>query len=140
MTETFPDIEQALYTKLAATAGVTSLVGGTVSPRIYSHQAPANVSRPYLLYYEASTVIPNRTPHHDIDSVYRVEAVADTRAGAEALRGASYTALHNQALTVSGFANYQLEADGARALLDNVDGKQVYRRITDIRIRLSKEG
>lgn len=140
MTDLLPDIDQALYTALCAGTAVTMQVGGTTAPRIYNHQAPAGVSRPFILFYEASTVVPNRTPHHDLDSLYRVEVVADTRATAEAIRGATYAALHRQTLTVSGYSNYQLEATRNTSLVDNIDGKQVFRRVMDVRIRLSKEG
>lgn len=137
----YPNIETALYSRLATDASIAALVGGTASPRIYSHQAPSGAARPFVLFYEATSTLTNETPRLDINHIYRIEANAATRAAAESLKGAIFTALHEVELTgITGYSNFRLVCERHTALIENISGGQVYRRIGDYRIQLSKEG
>lgn len=129
-----PGVETALYATLSGNSGVAALV----STRIYNPQAPAGVDLPYLLFYLASGLMPNQSPRLDINDVYRVEAVGSTRAQAEAVFNAAFTALHLQALTLTGWTNYWLACERRTILIDNLEGRQFFRRIGDFRIKADK--
>lgn len=130
-----PAVEAALFSRLATDAGVTARVG----QRIYNLQAPSGEPRPYLVFYLASGLLPRLTARLDTNDVYRVEAVADTRAAAEALRGAVFAALDSQPLTLAGFSNYWLKAERTTTLTETRDGQQIWRYITDYRVRTSAQ-
>jgi len=74
-----------------------------------------------------------------INLVYRVEAIAETKAGAVALDSAISSALHEQELTISGWQNYVLDRENTyRPPVENLEGRQVYRVGAYYRIRLVK--
>lgn len=132
----FPSLDTALYQKLASTSGVTSLVGGTASPRIYEAQAPAGTSMPYVIFYLASGITENDNPSQGINDIYRVEARATSRASADALLSALHDALHRQDLTVSGWTNFYTSVERRQNFVDTVSSQQFWRRILDVRFRL----
>lgn len=126
-----PAVETALYTTLSGNSGVLAGVG----TRIYNPQAPAGTGLPYLLFYLASGLMPNWTPALFVDDVYRVEAVGRTRAEAESVFNAAFTALHLQTLTISGWSNYWTACEQIVTRVDIIEGTQFYRRIGDFRIK-----
>lgn len=133
----YPDVETALYSKLSGTAALTALVG-TTTPRIYNPQAPANTTLPYCIFYLASGLMPNQSPRLDINNVYRIEGVGSTRAQAEDVFEAVFTALHLQTLSLTGWGVYWMVLESARSMVENVDGTQYFRRIAEIRIKADK--
>lgn len=130
-----PNVGAALYTRLTEAAPVAALV----SARVYEAYIPGKVARPRLVYYLASGRTPHTTARGDIDDVWRVEAQADTRAGAEALWKAVQDALNNQALPFAGWATYWCRSEGTARITDLIEGGALWRYITDFRIRVSEE-
>lgn len=87
--------ETALFTLLAASAGV----GALVADRIYPDTAPQDVERPLVVYGRSGTDI-ERTIGGTVvatRTTLQVSCYADTRAGAEAVADAVDTALTTSA-------------------------------------------
>lgn len=138
MSSTLPAMEEALYSKLQQDAGVAALIGGTAAPRLYNLMAPSGVTRPHIIFYLGSGLVSNTSPRDDMNDVFRVEAVGDTRQTADTLRGAIYTALHGQELTITGWSNYLLQAERKTTIVETAEGRQYWRYIVDYRIRVDK--
>jgi len=109
-----------------------------VGTRIYNPQAPAGTDLPYVLFYLASGVMPNWNPQLFIDDVYRIEGVGATRATAESTFNAVFTALHLQAFTLTGWSAYWVACERVTTLVENLAGKQYFRRVGDFRIKADK--
>lgn len=126
----FTIIETGLYSKLSTSAG--TVLFGT---RIYADQAPASVTYPYILFFHVGGGEENLNPQGSFDVLYQVEcwgtALADARNG-QAYAG---SALHYQTLTFSGHTNFWTEQQDFIRSVENVDGKQIYRRGATYRIR-----
>lgn len=133
-THTYPTVEAALYSALSGATALTTLV----STRIYNPQAPANIVIPYVVFYLASGSMPNQSPRLDINNVYRLEGVGTTRAQAEDVFEAFFTALHLQPLSLTGWGVYWLVFESVRSLVDTVEAKQYFRRIGDLRLKADK--
>lgn len=130
-----PNVDAALYTKVTGDAGVAALVG----TRVYYGQAPAGSEMPRVIFAWAGGGEQNTCPRRMINLVYRVEAIAETKAGAVALDSAISSALHEQELTISGWQNYVLDRENTyRPPVENLEGRQVYRVGAYYRIRLVK--
>lgn len=130
-----PAVEAALFGRLASDTGVTARVG----QRIFNLTAPAGEPRPHIIFYLGSGQLPRLTPRLDTNDVYRLEAVADTRAAADALRAAIFAALDGKALTLAGASNWWLMAERTVTLVETREGKQIWRYITDYRVRTSAQ-
>ena len=127
----YPDISKALFEKLTGTGAVTALV----STRIYDQYVPLGIARPYVVFYHAGGGPGNTVPRETIDTVFRVEAVGEDNPTTKAVFNAVFAALHGQTLTISGWSNYWTKVDGVRTLVDQVDGKQLHRRMADVQIK-----
>lgn len=136
---TLIDIDGAIYTKLKATSAVTALVGGTAVPRIYMQQAPSSATLPYVIFYLNSGGVANLTPREDFNVTYRIEAVADTRQGAQSLSEACFGALHRESVTVTGWSNFYARVDNMVSMVDNQDARQYYRKIFDVDLMFVKD-
>lgn len=130
---TIVDLDAALSTKLLATSSVTALV----STRIYGGQAPAKTTLPYLVFQSASGMFDNTTPHQDMNNLYRLTAVASTRAAAYAIIAACHDALHHNSLSLSGWTTFQLVQENILSFVDNVEGTLFFRVVGEYRIRAS---
>lgn len=131
---TVPNIDAGLYAKLVATSALTALV----STRIYNLQAPQGTTIPYVIFYLASGLPDNRTPHQDMNSIYRVECVSNiSLSAAYAIQTAVHNALHRSTLTITGWSVFQMQQENQAHFIDNVEGLQVWRVIGDYRIRAS---
>lgn len=131
----YPDLDAALYGKLSGDATIITLVG----TRISYMQAPPKQTLPYIIYYEAATNFPNDHKGERGNSVYRVEAVASTRASALAIGQAVYDALHLQSLTLSGWQMWWLAIEQKVQLSDTVNGIEYHRIVQNVRVRFDKE-
>jgi hypothetical protein len=131
---TYPDIEKALYSKLTGTGAITALV----STRIYNLVAPLGTTRPYIVFYPASERSEKTTPVFGLNTVYRIEAAADNRSGAFTVQAAVLTALEAAQLSVTGYLNFWTANEGFVSIVENLDGRQFWRRIGDYRIRVSE--
>lgn len=100
-------IRQALYTKLAGTAGVTSLL--SASDAIYHERADEDGQRPYIVFSKNSGT-PDRRFGASVNRIDRdvwlVKAICEgeSASAAEAIAAAIDTALDRQTLTVTGRA------------------------------------
>lgn len=130
-----PGLDAAVRAKLVGASGVTALVG----QKVYNLQAPAGGTLPYLIFYQASGIIPNLQPRDTLDYVFRVDCWSASGSGAIGLSGAVYDALHEQTLTLSGWTNYWMVCEQEQSLIQDVSGVQYYRRVWDVRIRASKD-
>jgi hypothetical protein len=130
-----PDLDAAVYGRLTADATVSGIVG----TRVYSQQAPSGASLPYVVFTSASELLSNLQGVNDINAVYRVDAWADSRGGAETLAAAVFGAFHQQSVTISGWSNFWCVAESKQNFVENVDGVQYWRRAWDIRIRASED-
>lgn len=133
------DVDGAIFTKLKATSAVTALVGGTATPRIYALQAPASATLPYVIFYLNAGGVGNLTPREDFNVTYRVEAVAETRQGAQTLMEACFGALHRDSLTVTGWSNFYAHVDTMLAMIKNQDARQLYCKIFDVDLMFTKD-
>lgn len=132
-----PDIATGLYNALSGAAGVTAYV----STRIYNRQIPSGATEtfPYLIFYDASSILRNWTGGQLHNTVWRVEARSRTSAlHAQQIASAVHTALHGQIITVTGHANYRTTAERTNSFIENVSGGQTYRYVIDFRIRLDQ--
>ena len=126
-------LDTALYSKLT-TSGGTALWGS----RVYAGQAPLTVSEPFVIYQHIAGGYTNVMVGDIIDTMFQVECVALNQA--DARTGANYldAALHNQALTVSGYNHIATTTAGMVQLVDTEAGKQYWRRGYEVRIRISE--
>jgi len=127
------DVDAVIYGLLINASSVTALV----STRIYNSIAPVGAATPYVVFYLASGNTDTTTSLHDINYVYRVESVSDTRQSAQNVHEAVYNALHLKQAAIVGHTNYWLAASTTQMLVDNNAGQIVWRKIQDYRIRIS---
>ena len=130
-----PSIDTALFNILDADAAITTIVGS----KIYTLEAPPKIALPYIIYYDAAGIIPNRTPRDEKDDTYRVESRAVDRAGAEALHFAVYDALHEKELTLTGWTNYWLVCEKEQRFSQSYKGVSYFGYFWDVRIKSSKD-
>lgn len=131
---TLPNLDAALYSKLANTAAITALV----STRIYNLQAETGAAYPYIVFNLASGLPDNSTAHQDMNSVYRIAAVAATPELAYPIIAAVHDALHMQPIAISGgWTNFWIAQEGLNILVENLEGTQIYRVVAEFRIRAS---
>jgi hypothetical protein len=135
MTSNLPAAGSALYTKLSGASTVTDLVGTD----IWRLQAPEGTDTPYIVYYSANAQWPNTTPRDDVNDVFRVECVGGTRQEAENVLDAAQGVLHEQSLTIPGWSNYWLACERVAELVENHEGRQLWRYVGDYRMKASKE-
>lgn len=126
-------LETAIFNALTSAAG-TVLWG----QRVYNQQAPQGAVRPFVLFFQVAGGDLNVSPSRMVDVVYQVEVAAEVQA--DARNGADYleAALHDQALTVSGWTHIATTLTDYRTRLMNHEGKQYWRAGGDYRIRLAK--
>lgn len=104
MPDVFTAMGSALYSTLAAGTALTNKLGGTA---IYSPIAPQGTNPPYVVYSFSAGSDDNSTPRRARSQVWTVKAV-----GTAGLKDAAEidnlvdTLLHEQTLTVTGWANY----------------------------------
>jgi hypothetical protein len=126
-------LDTALYQRLTTTSGTTLW-----HTRVYAHQAPQGAALPYVIFKPTAGGDLNLSPSRLVECRYEIECIADTLA--EARQGTDYldTALHEQPLTVSGWNHLGTTGLGLVSRVDNLDGRQYWRRGGSFRIRLSK--
>jgi len=130
---TIANIDAALYSKLIAASGVTALV----STKIYNLQAPAGATLPYIVFGMGSGLLDNRTPHQDLNHVYRIASWASTLLSAYTIQAAIHDALHHQSLSISGWNTFMVVQENLNTFIENIEGTQCFRVIGDYRIRAS---
>jgi len=132
-------LENAIYAKLTSGTAVAGLVGGTASPRIYNLIAPNDAALPYVVFFMVDGRIPSESPRQDVDYLYQVEAWADSRATAETVQKAIFSALDNQAVTVTGWSNYDTKCRGVVTTVATEAGRQYWRHAGEYQLKLVKD-
>lgn len=130
-------LEDAIYDKIAADAGITALVG----TRIYDHPGPAGATYPFVAFSYAGGGEDRETPAHRKGLVYLVQGVSQvSKAQANTLAELLETAFDEAVLVVSGWTNiWTAVEEHLKAFeLDTQSGKGIWRAGRYIRIRLSK--
>lgn len=127
----WPDLDSSVYTQLVNDGAITALV----STRIYSSQAPNEAAKPYIIFYLAAGGPENITPTASFNVIYRVESVAEDPDDAQTILEAVFNSLDGTALTITGYTNFWTACESPRHFVDNIEGKQIYRRVIDCRIR-----
>lgn len=124
-------IETALYSKLTGNAQLVALATGGV----YEAQAPASTTDNYVIYQYSGGGDDNTHPRRSLNLVYRVEFISTVKGTARTGAGYIDDALHGVELTITGYSNYSCRKDDLFAQVDNVAGKQYFRRGGFYRIR-----
>jgi len=133
-------LDTAIYTKLQATSGITSLLAGTTS--IFSVQAPENEAMPYLVYNVQGGGDDNETAHRTKNLVVFIRAYAQG-AGAKKTAGsidaAIDTALHLSSFNVSGWSNFWLAREEDLETVENPpNGNPIFMVGGLYRVRIEK--
>jgi hypothetical protein len=134
VTADFTAIETGLFSKLSTASG-TVLWGAGSAARVYADEAVAGAAIPYVRFFLVGGGDENLNPAGSFNVVYQIEcwgtALSQTRQGATYINAA----LHHQTLTISGATNYwTVQRDLVRSVED-IDGKQYYRRGGTYQIR-----
>lgn len=104
-------LETALYGRLAGGTALTSLLAGTAS--IYNSLAPPGSAHDFVVFSHQGGGDENLTPRRMRNVVYLVKAVSTAgMAKAGQIDAAADALLHNQELSVSGWANFWLAREG----------------------------
>jgi hypothetical protein len=81
----------------------------------------------------------NTSPRRDVDVIYRVEFVSTSLATARSGAGYIDDALHDQALTITGWSNYRMMADRLFQQDEIINGKMWHRRGAFYRVMADKD-
>lgn len=123
-------VRQALYTKLTGTAGVTTYVGGTATPRIYHEQAPPDADYPLVIFSKSAGTKTRafQTPNAFNREVWMVKAVDRSTSSntVDAIAAAADAALDGGSISVSGKNLADLAHVGDIEYIEPV-GDQTYR-------------
>lgn len=127
-------IEAGLYTKLTSDTALIAELGATA---IYNRHAPQGTSMPLVIFNHAGGGYENVNPSSLQNHVYLVKAVATGSKAAGTLDGLILSALHGQALTVSGYTNFYMAAEQEVQLTETArDGTFIYHTGHYYRIRI----
>ena len=109
----------AIYTKINVSA-VTDLLADTEYPSIYQNQAPDNALYPFLVYNKQSDTEDNDTAHRVVNTIYQVRAFTKaSMKSAQAIMEVVDGLLHNQPLSITGFAQLRLVRIGGLEFVEN---------------------
>lgn len=104
---TLDAVYTSLYSKLTGGTALTSLVGGTVTPRIYNKVAPDNATMPYVVYSLQAGGQLNINPSEMTDHIIYVRAWGATDASARAVQNQVDALLNGGTLTLSNsYSNF----------------------------------
>ena len=134
------NIGTAVYNAMTADSGVMAWCGTVQGmPQVYEHEPLPTATLPFYLFYAASQVNMNDSPRVQWNSVYRIEALAETPGAAQAGAEHVYTLFHGKSVTLDGYGNIWCMVAREQHLLD-VDDTQArtYRRILDIEIDIAE--
>jgi hypothetical protein len=136
MTAIFTLINTGMVNKLIAQSTLLALATGG----IFDTLAPAGTTDNYVIFQITAGGDTNTSPRRDIEVIYRVEFISTVLATARTGAGYIDDALHDSALTVSGWSNYRLCADRLFSRDEMVAGKTYFRRGALYRVLLDKDG
>jgi hypothetical protein len=132
----FTAMGSALYSKLAAGAALTSMLGGTA---IYDTLAPQTQPTPWVVFFHSAGGDDNTSPRRARSLVYTVKAVS-TVGSLEAgeIDDLVDTLLHEQTLTVTGWGNYWMARVADIAYTEESGGVLFWHRGGQYRIRIAE--
>lgn len=131
----------ALYSRLSGGTALTSLIGGTASPRIYKDMAPEGTTLPYVVFSWAGGGYEPTSPHVDGNGVIRVRAFSSTSASsAGSIAAAVFTLLDRLPLTITGWNNSWIAGESPHIELFELDesGLVIWSSGDDYRVRIDK--
>jgi len=126
----------ALYDKLAGTVAVTNLL--SASTAIYEAEAPRGASLPYIIVnLQGGPGDEPANPDRHVNHVFAIKGVSATSIDAAgAIAAAIDGALHNAALTVSGWAVFWLARESPLRYTEHAaTGLEVHHAGATYRIR-----
>lgn len=132
---TLPNLDAAVYARLAATSAVTALVGAN----IYAVRAPATTAYPYVTFFQVNGQMQNIAPRNMVNDLYQVDSWSDDQGEVANLHLAVYEALHQQVLTISGWTNTITLCESAQRMAEELDGKTIFHFLWTVRIRVSED-
>ncbi len=126
-------LEEALYNTLS-----DSSIAAAGASGVYNRIAPQGAALPYVIYQWQGGGDENSSPRRARNTVYAVQALAETLDDAEAIDAAVDALLHNQSLTVPGWTNFWMAREGDISYQE-VDpaGRPIFHAGGVYRIRLS---
>jgi len=128
-------VDVGLTSKLAGDGTLVAML--TDGTAIYQDQAPPGTARPYVIFGWAGGGNENINPSELLNFVYSVKGVSDVLETASDIAARVKTVLHKQSITVVGYTNFWLNAEGELRLTEVApDGDPIYHRGAFYRIRL----
>lgn len=115
---TLSGLYTGIYNQLAAGTALTTLIGGTVTPRIYNKLAPDDATLPYVLFSQQAGGPMNINPSELTENIIFIRAYSSTDASARQVFDAVDGLMHKATLTISGYTNIWCARDTD---LDNVE-------------------
>ena len=96
-------VETGLFSALSTNAAILAKLGGA---KIYNHIIPQGVSLPAIRFFHSGGGEENLTPTRSLNVVYAVVGVSQaSMKGAGEIADLIDTCLHDQTLTIAGWAN-----------------------------------
>lgn len=95
-------LEAAIYSKLTGQASLITALGGTL---VYNQMATQPAPDKYCVFQWQGGGDENESPTRMRNLLYTVRGVATTKVAAGSIDAAIDDALHNQALTITGWSN-----------------------------------
>jgi len=131
----FNALHAAFFTKLNVSA-LTDELGGAY---IYNLQAPDHQDMPYVVFSLAAGADENITPSRMKDQLYFIRAYAATAKEAGEIDAVIDGLLHDQELSITGWANYWLAREDEFSIIENQEsGDKNYMAGANYRLRLSQ--
>lgn len=121
-------LDTAIYSMLSGGTALTTLVGGTASPRIYHLQAPEGSPLPYVVWNIQGGGDTNDSPHRVKSLVIFVRGFSSVSAkDAGSIDAQVDGLLHLKTLTVTGWTNIWLARETDLETVENPpSGAPVY--------------
>lgn len=120
-------IDTALYNTLKAATALTTLVGGTASPRIYNTILPQGATFPVLVFQKMGGGHVPDNPKVNVEAVYMIKAIGFDLQTAENIDLAASNAVDRQSLGVSteGYTDYASFRNMGLHFVEDVGGGKV---------------
>ena len=127
------DLETAIYSKLTTTSG-TALY----ADRVYPLQAPQDAPLPYVVVTYVGGGDTNESQSRIVDVMYQIVGWAADQPVARQIADYLEAALHDQALTISGWNHIATTQVSLLADVETEAQQQFWMRGAEYRIRMSK--
>jgi hypothetical protein len=136
---TLTGIYTGIYNTLAGGTALTSLVGGTVTPRIYNKQAPDAATTPFVIFSQQAGGPMLINPSELSENIIFVRAWGSTDASSRQVFDVIDGLLDKKVLTLTGFTNlWCARENDLDAVEDQPDGTKRYMYGGLYRIQIDK--